>query len=134
MTEFEIKTMEGSPPPVRLWDVAHPYYAQEGNYYSNDCHFVHESWAEFMDAFGSSDPDLNLVYRWDWYVPDPEDYGPDEDLPAEAFKVFVVGQRKARLSSYEFPVRREDEPAIRAWLTERAKTMTAIWAPLDLGA
>jgi hypothetical protein len=26
----------------------------------------------------------------------------------------------------------EDEPAVRAWLAERAKTIAAIWEPLSL--
>lgn len=119
---------------MKLWEAAHPFYAQEGNYYNNDCHYEHESWEAFYEDMGNSDPDMNLVYRWDWNIPntpDPRDDEGEEMLP-ETFSVFVVGQRKARLTSHEFPVKREDEPAIRAWLTERAKTITAIWAPINL--
>lgn len=119
-------------PEKRLWEAAHPYYAMTGNYYrgGNECHTEYESWAEFFEAEGDSDPDLNLVYRWDWSVPDPDDYADGELMPPEEFSVFWVGQRKALLRSTSFPVAREDEPAVRAWLTDRAKTMAAIWAPI----
>jgi len=116
---------------MRLWEVDHPYYPSQGNYFSNDCHTDYASWAEFMEEEGDSDLDMNLVYRWDWQVPAPDDYIPfDAPLPAETLDLFYVGQRKALHRSVSVEVRREDEPAIREWLTVRAEHMRRVWAPL----
>ncbi|MEU1761143.1 hypothetical protein [Micromonospora sp. NPDC005652] len=118
---------------TRLWETSHPYYCNEGNYYARPDEGLHEeydSWAEFYEAWGYSDEDMNLVFRWDWQVPDPNDYEPGEQIPSERLAVFWVLQRKAILRSTECVVTRDDEPAIREWLTKRAKTVAAIWAPL----
>ena len=116
---------------THLWEIDHPYYASQGNYLSNDCHTDYPSWAEFVEAEGDSDLDMNLVYRWDWQVPDPEDYDlPGETLPPETLDLFYVGQRKALHRSVSVEVRREDEPAVREWLTVRAEHMRRVWEPL----
>lgn len=51
-----------------LWEVEHAYYCHEGNYYATDNppmrHF--DSFAAYLDEEGSLDPDLNLLFRWDW--------------------------------------------------------------------
>lgn len=125
-------TISDQPGPARLWEIDHPFYAEEGNFYSNDCANECESWQEFLDDMGDSDPDLNLLYRWDWDTPDPDDYEADEEVPGEALLLFFVGQRKAILMSWRVIVTRDDEPAIRAWLTERSKTITAVWSPISL--
>jgi hypothetical protein len=44
--------------------------------------------------------------------------------------VFWVLQHKAILRSTECTVIEADEPAVRAWLTERAATIRAVWEPL----
>lgn len=108
---------------TELWDVDHPYYAMEGNFYKRGEHFLAESWAEFWENMKDSDHDLDLLYRWDWQT---SGHGGDELL------LFFMGQRKARAWSYAVEVTRDDAPAIREWLTERAKTIAAIWAPIDL--
>ena len=122
-----------------LWESDHPYYCHAGNYYVSgmNYHEVHntfESWADFIEEWGNTDPDMNLVFRWDWSVPDPDDYEPGEDLPPEELNIYWVLQRKAILRSTYIEIRREDEPAVREWLAERAKTIAAIWAPFDLAA
>lgn len=116
--------------PRHLWEIDHPYYCNEGNYFSNDCHTVYDSWADFFDCEGDADPDYNLVYRWDWKRPDIDD-GDDPNTPQRLF-VFWMGQRKALARSTECQVAPDDEPAVRAWLEERAKTLIAIWAPISL--
>jgi hypothetical protein len=120
-----------------LWEVDHPYYATEGNYRCpgtrwDEVHFEFDTWQEFYEEWGDSDPDMNLVYRWDWKVYDPADYSPedDEEVPAPELLVFFVMQRKADHRSAAVKIREEDEPAVRAWLTERARTIAAIWAPI----
>lgn len=125
----------------RLWETDHPYYCNEGNYYarpSDGLHTTYDSWADFYEDWGTNDPDLNLVFRWDWQRADPDDYEPDDDgitrVPEDRLLVFWVLQRKAILRSTECVVTEADEPAVRAWLEDRAKTIAAIWEPLSLAA
>lgn len=121
-----------------LRDANHPYYCAEGNYYvggdkRHEVLYRYESWTDFYEEWGASDTDYNLVFRWDWIVPDPSDYAEGEEMPGETLQVFWVLQRKAKLLSTSCAITPEDEPAVRAWLELRAKTMTAIWAPINLG-
>jgi hypothetical protein len=117
-----------------LWEYGHPYYCNEGNYLARplehpDCWQEYDSWREFLDEWGDSDPDLNLVFRWDWHARHleyPEDY-PEE---THVLKLFLMLQRKAFNKSVEVAVTAADEPAVRDWLQGRAKTMAAIWEPL----
>lgn len=113
-----------------LWEPEHPYYAQEGNFFNNDCHASYSSWAEFLENDGSEDLDYNLVYRWDWQVPEPGE-GPALPPGVERLLLFFIGQRKALARSVEVLVLREQEPAIRAWLEPRWHKLLDIWAPLS---
>lgn len=121
---------------MKLWESDHPYYCTEGNYYarpSEGLHTEYESWQDFYDEWGGTDEDMNLVFRWDWQRADPSDYEPyGEAVPPDTLAVFWVLQRKAVLRSTLCVVTEADEPAIREWLTERARTVAAIWAPLEL--
>lgn len=118
----------------RLWEVDHPYYCAEGNYYARPVDGLpteYDSWADFIADWGNTDPDMNLVFRWDWQRADPQDYEPyGEEVPADTLQVFWVLQRKAILRSTECAVTEADEPAVRAWLAERATTIRAIWEPI----
>jgi hypothetical protein len=111
-----------------LWEIDHPYYCAEGNYFSNGMHFEHESWADFIAEVGELDEDMNAVFRWDWHRADPSDYE-DEPLPGDTLQVHWVGQRKASFWSTECPVTEADEPAVREWLTRRAAHMRKLWEP-----
>ncbi|MFI8448211.1 hypothetical protein [Streptomyces erythrochromogenes] len=117
--------------PAHLWDVDHPYYCAEGNYFKPGQHTPFESWADFTDTtFHSGDRDLNLLIRWDWKAWSREpDQDPDEPAKDELLLFFVL-QRKAWLCSVGIAITDEDEPAVRAWLTECAQTMRATWEPL----
>jgi hypothetical protein len=128
-------------PTPHLWEIDHPYYCQDHNFRArpsqdNSCHVHNESWAEFMDGWGDSDPDLNLVFRWDWKRADPDDYEPDDDgvirIPGDRLDLFIMLQRKGDFWAVSVDVTDEDEPAVREWLAERAKTMAAIWEPIAL--
>ena len=46
--------------------------------------------------------------------------------------MYWVLQRKAILRSTVCVVTEADEPAVRAWLAERARTIAAIWEPIGL--
>ncbi len=123
-----------------LWDIEHPCYHERGNYLHSplqqpdlESHVTFSTWDEFYEFATGSDfrnPDLNLVYRWDWRVPDPEDYEEGEALESEKLMLYVMQQRRAFNLSFEIDVTRENEEAVIEWLAERAKTVRSIWAPI----
>ena len=137
-----------------LWEIDHPYYCSEGNFYKNGCHTLFESWEEFATpttvdsaGFGGNvlydwDDDLNFLFRWDWKKADPDNYflspGEDGDETAEfeeaakidTLMLFFMAQRKGRNMSAEVAVTEADEPAVRAWLEKKAEYMRRIWEPL----
>lgn len=116
-----------------LWEVDHPYYCNEGNFHINGQCVPFGSWTEFMEeGWGQSDHDLNLLFRWDWQRADPADYGPDEEIPGDRLVLFFMLQRKGDFWSVEVAVTEADEPAVRGWLTDRAKTIAAIWSPISV--
>lgn len=111
---------------THLWEIDHPYYAAEGNYYAPDCHTRLDSWADFTElTFYSGDRDLNLLYRWDWRPADTDDPEDTDEL-----SLYFILQRKAIACSVAVTVTKDDEPAIRKWLQECAQTMAAVWEPL----
>lgn len=117
-----------------LWEVKHPYYMSEGNYFSNDCHTEFKSWAEFLDEFGDSDQDYNWFVRWDWL--EGEDWGAgayngDDYYRHARFMLQLIGQRKAKLLSFEVAVCRADEPAILEFLKPRWEYMQTMWLPFS---
>ncbi|WKW86341.1 hypothetical protein SEA_BUDSKI_64 [Gordonia phage Budski] len=125
-----------------LWEYDHPYYCEEGNYLASpdrhshlDVWEQHGSWQSFIDAWGPTDPDLNLVFRWDWHawhIEYPDDY-PDGTEKHE-LSIYFMLQRKAFNKSVTVSVTADDEPHVRAWLTQRAQTIVSIWEPLIGGA
>jgi hypothetical protein len=127
-------------PTHRLWEIDHPYYCAEGNYFQDGQHLTYSSWTEFHEEWGALDDDLNVVFRWDWKTPDPADYCPADcdghedsdcdEMPKPALHLYWVLQRKAILRSTECPVTKADEPAIREWLTRKANYVRSIWEPL----
>ena len=112
---------------TKLWDVSHPYYCSESNYYSHDPHEEYESWKDFAESMGKSDPELNLLFRWDWERLGFEDGDWDG---VHTLKLFFVLQRKGIFSCHEVTVTEDDEPAIRAWLLTRLPHIFALWEPL----
>ncbi|SFD13121.1 hypothetical protein [Streptomyces aidingensis] len=115
-----------------LWEIDHPYYCTEGNYYarpSEGLHTEYETWQDFHADWGSLDPDLNFVWRWDWKRADPSHYEDGEEMPPDRLLVFWVLQRKAILRSTECTVTEADEPAVREWLAEKAEWVRAVWEP-----
>lgn len=125
-----------------LWEHDHPYYCDEGNFFHSprSSYTVHEemSWAEFKATlFYAGDRDLNLLFRWDWkawHLEYPEDY-PDEEGRTEnhVLQLYFVLQRKPFNCSAHVAVTPADEPEVRAWLEECAKTMCALWEPIIAG-
>lgn len=123
-----------------LWEYDHPYYCAEGNFFHSPMrsnHTVHEqmSWTDFKDTlFYSGDRDLNLLFRWDWHawhLEYPEDH-PDGEK--HQLLLFFVLQRKSYNCSVYVDVTADDEPEVRAWLTECAQTVRALWEPFSVVA
>lgn len=122
-----------------LWSVEHPYYCNEGNYYApgrDQPTARYRSWAEFIEAEGNSDPDYNLLFRWDWR--ESEDWGHgvaftgDENYRNGVLLLFWMGQRKGLYRWTEVEVCRADEPAVREFLRQRLDYLMRLWAPLTL--
>lgn len=108
-----------------LRETKHPYHCSSTNYYSNDTHVEHPSWAHFLEAEGKADMDYNLLFRWDWH-PKSEDY------EAETLELFFMGQRKGLFRAATVRVALENEPEIRAWLVIRWGHMKQLWAGVSV--
>lgn len=116
-----------------LWEIDHPYYMNEGNYFQAGEHHEHDTWSSFVSEFGDSDMDYNWFVRWDW-LEDLE--GVPEDDPYYRngrFMLQMIGQRKAYLCSFEVSVCRADEPAIIEFLKPRWEYMKSMWEPFSDG-
>lgn len=124
-----------------LWDVDHPYYCNEGNYFARgtECSSHHQRWQDFIAAEGDGDLDMNLVFRFDWDAPhedeDPEKpivWQGDEYYRDSVLKLFYMGQRKGLYRWVTVDVCRADEPAVREWLNIRWEHMRKLWEPLSV--
>lgn len=126
-------------PKKRLWEVEHPYYCNEGNYFtSEEVGAYHKSWQDFVKEDGDADPSYNLVFRWDWEEWDEEEgedcacnFTGDENYRNGRLLIFWMGQRKGIYRYSVVEVCRADEPKIRKWLTERWKHMCKLWEPFE---
>ena len=114
----------------RLWEIKHPYYCNEGNYFSNDCHGSYGSWAEFLAEEGDSDFDMNLLFRWDWREADPE--GENWGNKEEVLLLFWIGQRKGLFRYTTVLVSKEDEPSVREWLAKRWTHIQILWEGISM--
>lgn len=120
-----------------LWEVKHPYYCAEGNFYQNGLHQRYGSWAAFMEAWGDNDMDYNLLFRWDWAIPvDVDDPNKTALWIGEpntrdcTLRLFWMLQRKGKNCSCEVAVCPADEPAVKAWLQGRYDHLKSLWTPL----
>lgn len=87
----------------RLWEVNHPYYCNEGNYY----------------APGREQP-VSVHKK-----------GDDHYRNGKLF-IFWMGQRKGLYRWSEIEICRADEPAARKWLEARFKHMLKLWEPFHV--
>lgn len=120
---------------IHLWEVDHPYYCEEGNYYGGGNHYKYSTWQEFTAEMGSADENLNLVFRWDWDEEDGEtgesNFNGDDYYRNGRLKLFYMGQRKAKAYSCEVQVCRADEPAVLAFLRDKWRHMQVLWEPIS---
>lgn len=126
---------------THLWEVRHPYYCNEGNWFAGsfrDCSCHYERWQDFIAEQGDNDLDLNLLFRFDWEPPwedgdceKPIQWQGDENYRDSTLKLFYMGQRKGLYRWVTIDVCRADEPAVREWLRVRWEHMRTLWAPVS---
>ena len=115
-----------------LWEVDHPYYMNEGNYYKAGEISSYETFADFLAEWGDEDLDYNRIHRFDWQnwqeLDDSADVKPEG---TGTLQLFYVMQRKARLYSVDIKVTAEDEPAVIEFLKPHYERERAIWEPFS---
>jgi hypothetical protein len=112
---------------AKLWECKHPYYCNEMNFFANaqtGGPWEFGSWRGFFAEYGDSDPDYNLVFRFDWKAPDA-----DAEREHHLLQVFFVGQRKGNFWCCLVRVTEADEPAARNWLAGRYRHLLKLWTP-----
>lgn len=117
-----------------LWEVDHPYYCNEGNYFQAGLCEHYKAWDDFASEFASSDMDMNLVFRFDWKEGEDNGagaYNGDDYYRNGLLQVCFMGQRKGLYFSHEVSVCRADEPAVIAFLKPRYERMLELWAPFS---
>jgi hypothetical protein len=102
--------------PEPLWDLDQddrpcPFADQEQHF---------ESWSELRDNADNYDDHLNVIIWWDWYPP-------DDDNPTDMLTLYVAMPNRERVYPWTAPVRREEEPEIRAWLQGRLQRLAGYW-------
>jgi hypothetical protein len=108
--------------------VAHPYYASDSNYYSNEASMSYETMADFLDEWEEYDVDMNLVYRWDVYERYDED---DEPLGVYSAEVFIILQRKGIYKPISIDrIEETDVPRFRKYLQSHLETIQMMWRPI----
>lgn len=119
-----------------LWEVEHPYYCSESNYYAptGDTYFTYDSWEEFYDEMSSYDMDLNLIFRWDWdKVPEEDLDGYEEgEYTGDTLQLFYMMQRKGIFACHQVKVTEDDEPAVREFLSGYWRKMQQLWEPFGV--
>lgn len=104
-----------------LWDVDHPYYCEESNFYKAGLVGEFASWQTFIDEC-EHDVDLNLLFRWDWTQFEDE---------GDTLRLHFMTQRKGAYRSAIVSVTKDNERAVREYLAERWAHMMTLWAPLS---
>lgn len=111
-----------------LWEIDHPYYCNEGNYFTSTCvHDEHKTWADFYSAYSNADFDLNLLFRFDWTEDEDAPFNGDKYYRNGILKIFWMGQRKGIYRYSTVEVCRADEPAVIEFLKPRWDHMRHLW-------
>jgi hypothetical protein len=125
-----------SEPTKRLWEVDHPYYCSESNFFARDCSSHYDRWQDFVEVSHDEDFDMNLIFRFDWIPPwingdsnNPIEWQGDENYRDCTLKLFYIGQRKGLFRSVTIDVCRADEPKVRAFLLKRLMHLQKLWEP-----
>lgn len=121
---------------THLWEYVHPYYCEMQNFrarVSEGCSTHYESWQDFLGAWGDTDLDYNLLFRWDWLAKRDDDGEPVAPLTGNGGEMrlcFMLQRKGDYRCATVTNMREEDEPSVVKFLTERAQHMRSLWAPL----
>ena len=114
-----------------LWEIDHPYYCNEGNYYAREsvCD-EYKRWQDFLSEYNDADFDMNLVFRFDWFEEEGS-YTGDDNYRNGVLKVFWMGQRKGLYRYSTVDVCRADEASVIEFLKPRWEHMRLLWEPIS---
>jgi len=117
---------------THLWEIKHPYYCSETNYRcagnrNHEVCFPYDSWEDFYAAWGDSDLDMNLVFRWDWKKADPAEDEEDRWPRRDTLYIFFMMQRKGDYRWCEISIKDEDEDNVRKFLSQRWNHLKLLW-------
>lgn len=124
-----------------LWEVDHPYYCNESNFFQRgdsdyETNFKYKSFNDFMAEWGSSDEDMNLVFRWDWKEETDDDgkliHCSDDNYRNGKLSIFYMMQRKGYHSVCEIEVCRNDEKSVIDFLKTKFEHIKKLWEPIYL--
>lgn len=120
---------------MKLQDLAvkHAYYCSSSNYFSNDCTYEYETVEDFLSEMGESDIDYNLIFRFDVYKYDPDNYDTEEECPEGYYaEIFNMQQRKGKFCCLRvLSVTEQDVQALVDYLKPRFEHLKSLWAPFD---
>ena len=112
-----------------LWEVEHPYYMNDGNYFRRGDHVDYRSWDGFLSDWGydSLDIELNRIHRFD------ASDAPDCDIEKGYFEItfYRVIQRKGFCMSQSVYVPKSREQEVIDYLLPYYAQEKAIWAPFS---
>lgn len=125
-----------------LWEIDHPYYCNEGNYFArfNEVCDEFNCLQDFLDEYANCDMEMNLLFRFDWAENTDEDredddsinvYSGDDTERTGKLKFFWMGQRKGLYRFSLVDVCRADESAVIEFLKPRWERMRLLWAPFS---
>src|SRR5690348_3798534 len=123
--------LERHPEHKHLWEIDHAYYCTEGNFFGNG-HGAYQdvlhngSWNEFLEGWGKSDPDYNLLFRWDWW----DAQNPDHEIDQDELHLYFMLQRKGFHISVIVKIEKADEARVTEWLMPRLAHLMSLWEPL----
>lgn len=105
-----------------LWECQHEYDCESADYWNgkNKRNHKYKLFKDFLTDMGSSDFDLNLLFRWDWKENDKEQ--------GKLFLYFLL-QRKGIFISFEIDVIRDDELEVIEFLKPRWDHLKSLWQP-----
>ena len=117
---------------MHIWEIDHPYYCNEGNYYAREsvCS-EYKRWQDFLEEYKDADLDLNLIFRFDW-VEEEDSYTGDDNYRNGKLKIFWMGQRKGLYRYSIVEVCRADELSVIQFLKPRWEHLRLLWEPISI--